>query len=101
MIFDFFSSRFDGLLREFREALTHCRDLYVSAGEACVQEHPHLIKKNASDFVRMMDDLHRGLTEERVGVPCSLTVLRGRDLRRLVVVPRERAAAATVESSTR
>ena len=36
-----------------------------------------------------LDDLQRLLTEERVGVPCGLTVVRGTELRRLAVTPTE------------
>ena len=36
-----------------------------------------------------VDELHRLLDEDRIGVPAQLTVLRSTELRRLVVVPRE------------
>jgi S1-C subfamily serine protease len=36
-----------------------------------------------------VDDLHRCLTEDRIGVPASLTVLRGVERRRLEIVPAE------------
>lgn len=36
-----------------------------------------------------IDDLHRLLTQETIGVPHPLAVVRGTDLRRLVVVPRD------------
>lgn len=55
------TSRFDSLLPQFREALEDCRRLYVSAGETCAREHPHLLGQDPSQFVQMMDDLHRGL----------------------------------------
>jgi S1-C subfamily serine protease len=37
-----------------------------------------------------VDDLHRHLTEDRIGVPAPLTVLRASERRQLTVVPRER-----------
>jgi S1-C subfamily serine protease len=37
-----------------------------------------------------VDDLHRHLTEDRIGVPAPLTVLRASVRRQLTVVPRER-----------
>ena len=42
--------------------------------------------------VGSIDDLHRKLTEEKVGVPTEMTVLRGVEKVKLSVVPRERAA---------
>lgn len=44
------------------------------------------------DGIGGVDDLHRQLTEERIGVPVRLTVLRGRVRRRLTIVPREAGA---------
>lgn len=38
-----------------------------------------------------VDDLHRQLTDERIGAPVRLTVLRGSARRRLTIVPREAA----------
>lgn len=40
-----------------------------------------------------VDDLHRLLTAERIGVAAALTILRGAGRRRIVVVPQERPAA--------
>ena len=42
--------------------------------------------------VGSIDDLHRMLTEERVGVPTEMTVLRGVEKVTLYVTPRERGA---------
>jgi S1-C subfamily serine protease len=36
-----------------------------------------------------VDDLHRVLTAERIGVPISMSVLRGGESRTLTVVPEE------------
>jgi S1-C subfamily serine protease len=43
--------------------------------------------------VESVDDLHRLLTEERIGEPQNVLVLRGGERRTLVVVPREASAA--------
>jgi hypothetical protein len=40
-----------------------------------------------------VDDLHRLLTEDRIGVPTPLTVLRGVDKRQIVIVPGETPSA--------
>jgi S1-C subfamily serine protease len=42
--------------------------------------------------VSSADDLHRVLTEERIGVPSALTVLRGAEKRQAIVVPWEKKA---------
>ena len=41
--------------------LNECRELYVSSGQLCSQQYPHLIKKSGAEFVQLMDDLHRAL----------------------------------------
>lgn len=51
----------DTILNEFKLALAECRQLYVDAGQFCDSKHPELIPKSTVDFVRLMDDLHRGL----------------------------------------
>jgi S1-C subfamily serine protease len=43
----------------------------------------------AGEPVGTVDDLHRLLTEERVGNPAKVTVLRRAEKRELVIVPRE------------
>jgi len=43
----------------------------------------------AGQAVAGVDDLHRQLTEDRIGVPAVLTILRAAERRRLTVVPRE------------
>ena len=40
-----------------------------------------------------VDDLHRELTDTRIGHPSTLTVVRRGERRQLVVVPAERRAA--------
>ena len=41
----------------------------------------------AREVVTGVDDLHRLLTEDRVGIPAALTVLRRLERRQIVVVP--------------
>lgn len=53
--------RVNSLLSQFREALDDCRKLYISAGEMCARQHPHLLGQEPGQFIQMMDDLHRGL----------------------------------------
>jgi uncharacterized tellurite resistance protein B-like protein len=45
----------------FTRTLNECRELYVSSGELCAHEFPHLISKQGDQFVQLMDDLHRAL----------------------------------------
>jgi len=44
----------------------------------------------AGDIVGGLDDLHRRLTDERIGVPVALGILRGGRRRHLTVVPTEK-----------
>lgn len=41
--------------------LDECQELYVSSGQLCSQQYPHLITHSGDDFVQLMDDLHRAL----------------------------------------
>jgi S1-C subfamily serine protease len=41
------------------------------------------------DAIAGIDDLHRGLTDDRIGAALPLTVLRGLERREITVVPRE------------
>ncbi len=54
-------NEFDALLAEYRQTLTDCRNLYVDSGQFCANDHPELIPDSPERFVRLMDDLHRGL----------------------------------------
>jgi len=45
----------------FTRTLDECRELYVSSGELCSHEYPHLIAKPGERFIQLMDDLHRAL----------------------------------------
>lgn len=49
------------LLDQFRLALEECRKLYLTSGRRCAECHPQLIKGPPENFVRLMDDLHKGL----------------------------------------
>jgi len=51
-----------------------------------------IIVAMASHSVSGVDDLHRLLTEERIGVPTPLVVLRGVEKREVVIVPGETPA---------
>jgi len=43
----------------------------------------------AGEVVTGIDELHRHLTDDRIGVPVTLTILRAAEKRQLTVVPRE------------
>lgn len=45
----------------FRSTLAECRELYLSSGRLCASQYPQLIEQSGSEFVQLMDDLHRGL----------------------------------------
>jgi S1-C subfamily serine protease len=47
----------------------------------------------ADGAVTGIDDLHRLLTEERIGVPSTMTILRSASRRQLTIVPSEKARA--------
>jgi S1-C subfamily serine protease len=51
-----------------------------------------IIVAMGSDAVSGVDDLHRLLTEDRIGVPAAVTVLRGVDKRQITIVPGEMPA---------
>lgn len=54
------SNRFATLLNEYRQTLSDCRTLYVDSGQFCASNHAELLP-DPGRFVRLMDDLHRGL----------------------------------------
>lgn len=45
----------------FSCTLRECRKLYVDSGELIAHEHSSLVEQSPSDYVQLMDDLHRGL----------------------------------------
>ena len=51
----------DVLLTQFRQALNDCEHVYRAAGKLCSEQHPDLIPGSPEQFVRLMDDLHKGL----------------------------------------
>jgi len=76
-------------------------DLAVSSGVFVVSIEPRspaldaglhegdIIISFAGRAVAGIDDLHRDLTDERIGIPTSVSVLRGAERRHLTVVPAE------------
>jgi len=63
------------------------------AGEAAGLRQRDIIVGFDGSPVSGVDDLHRLLTEERIGHPLPLTIVRNTERRTLVVVPREASAA--------
>lgn len=55
------SDPFEFYFDQFKQTLIDCRDLYVNSARLCVQQYPDLIPHPRSNFVQLMDDLHRGL----------------------------------------
>lgn len=49
------------LLQLFRHAISNCRQLYQNAARECVEQYPHLISEPPGEFLKLMDDLHKGL----------------------------------------
>jgi S1-C subfamily serine protease len=63
------------------------------AGEAAGLRSRDIIVGFNGSVVGGIDDLHRLLTEERIGQPQPLTIVRNTERRTIVVVPREASAA--------
>jgi S1-C subfamily serine protease len=64
----------------------------VEAGSAAAEaglREGDIIVRYGDRWVKGVDDLHRILTEEQVGVPAKLTVLRGAQKLTLDILPRE------------
>ncbi|MFW6169245.1 MAG: AAA family ATPase [Planctomycetota bacterium] len=49
------------LVAPFREALTHCKRLYIRAARAGLEDHPDADENTRRDLIRRMVDLHNGL----------------------------------------
>jgi S1-C subfamily serine protease len=64
------------------------------AGEAAGLRLRDIIVAFGGTPIDSADDLHRLLTEERIGQPLPLTILRNSERRTVVVIPRESAAAS-------
>lgn len=52
---------FDLLLTEYQKTLADCRQLYLESGQFCATDHPDVVPDSPKNFIRLMDDLHRGL----------------------------------------
>jgi S1-C subfamily serine protease len=63
------------------------------AGEAAGLRQRDIIVGFDGSAVEGVDDLHRLLTQDRIGQPLPLTIVRSAERRTLVVVPREASAA--------
>ncbi len=51
----------DEILRQFREALAGCKQLYIHAAHASLEDQPDADESTRRDLVRRMVDLHKGL----------------------------------------
>ena len=60
-----------------------------SPASACGLRHGDIILAFAGDAIAGIDDLHRRLTDDRIGVASALTILRAGQRRQLTVVPAE------------
>lgn len=49
------------LITPFREALRHCKRLYIQAARASLEDHPDANEQTRRDLIRRMVDLHKGL----------------------------------------
>jgi len=86
-------------------ALARARQLAVASGVRAASVEPgspaevagvrkgDVILGFAGEAVTGIDDLHRLLTEERIGVAAALTLLRGAERRQMIIVPLEKRAA--------
>jgi S1-C subfamily serine protease len=83
--------RAHGLPQERGVGITQVTD--GSAAEQAGARRDDVIVEFAGMRVESVDDLHRLLTEERIGEPQHVLVLRGGERRTLVVVPREASPA--------
>ena len=79
-------SRIIGMLRR---VIRDCRKLYHHSGNWMVRRHPNLIEGRSSDFVRLMDDLHRGLL-----IKVYVSIVRADDR---WTGPEKRVASAMIE----
>ena len=48
-------------IKAFVQSMQECRNLYIQCGMMITDQYSHLIPEHESDFVAMMDDLHKGL----------------------------------------
>jgi S1-C subfamily serine protease len=81
--------------------LARVHHLAVSSGVLIVSVEPHspaatgglldgdIILSFAGDAVAAIDDLHRRLSDDRIGQPSVVTVLRGLERRQITIIPAE------------
>jgi S1-C subfamily serine protease len=82
-------------------ALARAHQLAVSSGVLVVSVEPlspaaaaglregDIILAFAGDAISAIDDLHRRLSEDRIGTPSAVTVLRARERRQITLIPAE------------
>ncbi len=63
------------LASEFQQALVDCRQLYLQSAREVATHFPHLLTQPPREFIRSMDDLHRGLL---VKIYFDITLADGR-----------------------
>ena len=61
-----------------------------SAATAAGLREGDVVLAFAEEPVTGVDDLHRLLTDQRIGIPAAMTILRRGARRQLTIVPRER-----------
>jgi S1-C subfamily serine protease len=81
--------------------LARAHQLAVSSGVLIVSVEPgspavaaglqdgDIIFSFGGDPVAAIDDLHRRLSDDRIGKPCTVTILRGLERRQITVIPQE------------
>jgi S1-C subfamily serine protease len=82
--------RFFGLLAEHAVLITHVESGSPAAAAGLLQGD--LIVRFGDDWIAGVDDLHRRLTKEQVGVESPLVLIRGTEKRVVRVTPRESPA---------
>jgi tellurite resistance protein len=46
---------------QFQQTLEDCRELYASSAQQLMEQRPQILGSSPEDYVRVMDDLHKGL----------------------------------------
>ena len=72
-----------------RRACSSCRSSRTAPRPRPASSAGDIITSFGGTAVSGVDDLHRCLTEARIGVPTPLTVLRGIERRQVIVLPAE------------
>lgn len=73
-------------LSVFKATLEECRKLYISSGQLCAHQYPHLIDKSGDEFLQLMDDLHRALVLKIYVTVCEADRKWSQDERKLAEV---------------